>query len=540
MIRLVAFTCLFASTGALVPAPGLRVNKAICVPKNLNTGTHFEGRVWHASRATMPLLKAQSLADGDVVGEIASDNDRVRQVCVALLGRVSTIEEGKRDDDIKFDEFSDLVDTLVGIECTMQDTKTIFAMIDENRDGTISATEIMNAVRASGLLDSDIVRTVCIALLGQVAKLEEVVEEGDVDSELDFDGFSGLVDQLEIACTDQDKRIIFAMCDEDCGGTVSASEIKSAVRSSGAITKMYDDSLKTFGLLVAGTLVFDGGILLTRGATDAFDFLTAYAVEDSLSVDNLFVFLLLFRYFKVPPQLVDICLNYGITGSILLRGVFIYAGLAAANAFAPLNLFFSGFLIFSSYQLLFGEGDDDEDDEPPEIILNLLDKLPLTGTFNGKNFFATGKDGGLQATQLTATLLTLALSDVLFAVDSIPAVLAINTDPFIVYTSNIAAVIGLRSLYQLLSVAVADLVYLEKAVAVVLGFVGLKLALSVAGVEVSSAFSLGVILVSLTSGVVLSNLVDDDMKEAYSPTPQSGLLRFIKGLTGVERTDEFK
>lgn len=546
MIHLVAFTCLFASTGALVPAPGLRVNKAICVPKNLNAGTHFDrrydylavqGKVWHASRATMPLLKAQSLA-GDVVGEIASDDDRVRKVCVALLGQVSTVEKGKRDDDINFDGFSDLVDTLRGIECTMQDKNTIFAMIDENRDGKISATEINNAVRASGLLDSDIVRTVCIALLGQVAKLEEVVEEGDVDSELDFDGFSGLVDQLGIACTEQDKKIIFAMCDEDCGGTVSASEIKSAVRSSGAITKMYDDSLKTFGLLVAGTLVFDGGILLTKGATDAFDFLTAYAVEDSLSVDNLFVFLLLFRYFKVPPQLVDICLNYGITGSILLRGVFIYAGLAAANAFAPLNLFFSGFLIVSSYQLLLGEGDDDEDDEPPEIILNLLDKLPLTGTFNGENFFATGKDGNLQATQLTATFLALALSDVLFAVDSIPAVLAINTDPFIVYTSNIAAVIGLRSLYQLLSVAVADLVYLEKAVAVVLGFVGLKLALSVAGVEVSSAFSLGVILVSLTSGVVLSNLVDDDMKEAYSPTPQSGLLSLIKRVTGVEGTDE--
>ena len=107
---------------------------------------------------------------------------------------------------------------------------------------------------------------------------------------------------------------------------IDGNELKSAIRNSGAISSMYQESLTTFGYLVAATVAFDLGVFAFKGPEAAFDFLTAYFVEDSLSVDNLFVFLLLFRYFRVPPQLVDICLDYGITGSILLRGVFIFAG----------------------------------------------------------------------------------------------------------------------------------------------------------------------------------------------------------------------
>ena len=107
---------------------------------------------------------------------------------------------------------------------------------------------------------------------------------------------------------------------------IDGNELKSAIRNSGAISSMYQESLTTFGYLVAATVAFDLGVFAFKGPEAAFDFLTAYFVEDSLSVDNLFVFLLLFRYFRVPPQLVDICLDYGITGSIILRGVFIFAG----------------------------------------------------------------------------------------------------------------------------------------------------------------------------------------------------------------------
>jgi len=215
----------------------------------------------------------------------------------------------------------------------------------------------------------------------------------------------------------------------------------------------------------------------------------------------------------VPPQLVDLCLNYGITGSILLRGVFIFAGLTAVKAFTPLLLAFSGFLIFSSYKLLAGD-DDDEEDELPQLVTDLLAKLPLTNTFEGERFTVPNPAGdGILLTQLTATLLSIALCDVLFAVDSIPAVLGVTEDPFVVYTSNIAAVVGLRSLYQVLSVAVSDLAYLETAVALVLGFVGVKLGAEVAGFEVSSALSLGVIGFTLGGGILLSLLADGGEKD---------------------------
>lgn len=400
------------------------------------------------------------------------------------------------------------------------------------------AKGVTTTLGSSGALTSENdearVRTVCVALLGQCVKIDDFVEEG-FDRELDLNGFSQLVDRLEVSCSPEDKATIFAMIDSDGSGTIDAGELKATVRSSGAISKMYDESVKTFGLLAAATIAFDLLLVLPlKGQTAAFDFLTAYVVEDSLSVDNLFVFLLIFRYFKVPPQLVDICLNYGITGSIVLRGIFIFAGLAAVNAFQPLLLGFSGFLLFSSYTLLAGSEEDDDDDEPPELVTQLLDKLPLSNTFEGEKFVVSGEHGeGPKLTQLTATLVCIALCDVLFAVDSIPAVLAINEDPFVILTSNIAAVVGLRSLYQLLSVAVSDLIYLEKAVAIVLGFVGLKLGVEVFGIEVSSALSLAVIFSTLGGGIFFSLTADDDEKENFEPTQQSS---FLSALSSIRKT----
>ena len=360
-------------------------------------------------------------------------------------------------------------------------------------------------------LDDERVRTVCVALMGQSSKIDDLIEGGGLPScMLDFNGFSGLVDELDVPCSTGDKRAIFDMIDVGGSATIDASELKANLRASGAISRMYDQSLRTFTVLLLATLAFDVGIFFTKGGTAAFDFATAYVVEDSLSLDNLFVFLLIFRRFKVPPQLVDVCLDYGITLSILLRGVFIFAGLAAVNAFAPLLLGFSGFLLYSSYQLLTGGGDDEEEgEELPELVTDLLAKLPLSNTFEGEALVVDGGGGDGRfplLTQLSATLVCIAFCDVLFAVDSIPAVLAVSEDPFVVYTSNIAAVVGLRSLYQLLSVAVADLIYLEKAVALVLGFVGVKLGAEVAGLEISSALSLAVILSTLGGGIALSKL----------------------------------
>jgi len=282
----------------------------------------------------------------------------------------------------------------------------------------------MQAPAVAGVAsDNSRVCTVCVALLGQQGKIEDMLEGGDLESnEVDFAGWASLMDKLEVQATEPDKQAIFSMIDTEGSGTIDVGGLKRALRSSGVIQTMYDDSLKTFGLLLAATLAFDGGVWALQGGAAAFDFLAAYFIEDSLSVDNLFVFLLIFRYFKVPPQLVDTCLNYGITGSILLRGVFIFAGLAATSAFAPLLLGFSVFLLFSSYQLLTGGEEEDEEDELPEIVTKLLDALPITGTFEGERLAVPRADGskGWELTQLTATLVSIALCDVIFAVDSSP------------------------------------------------------------------------------------------------------------------------
>jgi len=408
----------------------------------------------------------------------------------------------------------------------------------------LSDTDALRPAAASQLADpasrgpvecTDRMRTVCVALLGQLSKQEDAQLLSE--KQLNLEQFSDLVDELQVPCDPEDKRNIFAMIDSDGSGLIDGTELKKAVRSSGAISSMYDESLKTFGLLLAATLAFDAGIFAFKGSEDALDFLTAYFVEDSLSVDNLFVFLLLFRFFKVPPQLVDKCLDYGISGSIVLRGVFIFAGLAAVNAFKPILLGFSGFLLFSSYTMLTGEEEDEEDEGPPELVTNFLAKLPLTGTFEGDKFTVPAPSGesGVRLTQLTATLVCIALSDVLFAVDSIPAVLAVSSDPFVVYTSNIAAVVGLRSLYQLLAIAVSDLVYLEKAVAIVLGFVGLKLGAEVVGYEVSSALSLGFILTTLGGGVLLSQFASEEEKAEYEPTPPAILLKSLTNLLNLNK-----
>ena len=230
--------------------------------------------------------------------------------------------------------------------------------------------------------------TVCVALLGQYRQIDEMIEAvpSPVPQQLDVGAFAELVDSLEVQCSEADKRAIFTMIDRDGSGSICASELRQALRSSGAIKSMYDGSLRTFGTLIAATLAFDVGVFALKGSTAALDFLTAYAVEDSLSVDNLFVFLLIFRTFKVPPQTVDACLNYGITGSIVLRGVFIFAGLAAVSAFNPLLLGFSAFLLFSSYQLLTGD-DDDDDLELPQLVVDLLERLPMTNTFEGDSLY---------------------------------------------------------------------------------------------------------------------------------------------------------
>ena len=325
-----------------------------------------------------------------------------------------------------------------------------------------------------------------------------------------IDEFRSVLSQVDVECTDADAARIFTLVDSSATGAVIPSKMKSALRNSGIVSEMYRDSLANFCKIFAATALFGVGIAYFESPAAAFNFITGYVVEDSLSVDNLFVFLIIFRTFKVPANLQLLCLNYGIAGAVVLRAVCIFTGLALVDAFEPVLLGFSAFLLYTSYTLLDlgktegGEDEEDEEDAPPEFITNFVDKLPTTGTFEGDKLVVAKEGGGFLATQLLLTLITIELSDLVFAVDSIPAVFAVTDDPFVVYTSNIAAILGLRSLYQILAIAVTDLEYLETGVAIVLGFIGLKLLAQFAGVPIDSLVSLSVVVGILGGSVGLS------------------------------------
>jgi len=341
-----------------------------------------------------------------------------------------------------------------------------------------------------------------------VGKAEDILEVGDTstpgDGALDYVEFQGLLTKLKVDYQANEAKQLFDMLDEDGSGTLDLYEIKASLRNSGVITEMYSEGLQNslYALLPAVALAIGLGIL--KGPSSAFDFVTGYVVEDSLSVDNLFVFLIIFKYFKVPPRLQKLCLDLGIYGAVVLRGFFIFLGLQIVNSFKPVLLIFAAILLYAAYSSLVEEDDDEEDDGPPEIIRTIIEKIPATENFVDDKLFVQSENGSWLVTPLAICILAIELSDILFAVDSVPAVFAVTDDPLIVFTSNIAAILGLRSLFQVLSIAVQDLVYLEKSVSVILGFVGLKLVGEVAGFDIGSEASLLFIVSSLLIGIVAS------------------------------------
>jgi tellurite resistance protein TerC len=209
------------------------------------------------------------------------------------------------------------------------------------------------------------------------------------------------------------------------------------------------------------------------GATKSLEFLTGYLLEEALSVDNLFVFILLFAYFKVPPEEEKTVLFWGIIGALIMRGIFIAAGVALVQRFHWILYVFGIFLIWTGFQLM--HGGDEQQDPSRNIVLKFCRRfLPLTDTYEGKSFFVR-RDGRLLATPLFVVLLVVETTDILFATDSIPAILAITRDPFIVYTSNVFAILGLRSLYFALAGMMKLFHYLNYGLSVVLMFIGAKM-----------------------------------------------------------------
>ena len=220
-------------------------------------------------------------------------------------------------------------------------------------------------------------------------------------------------------------------------------------------------------------LLFAAGLFWFRGTQDGVDFLTGYLIEKSLSVDNIFVFVLLFTYFAVPPQYQHRVLFWGILGALVMRGALIFAGVQLIHQFSWMALLFGGFLILTGVKMLIVA--DQKPDLEKNVVLNAVRKrFRFTETYHGGKFLIR-QNGLLYATPLLLVLVMIEVTDLVFAVDSIPAIIAITTDPFIVYTANVFAILGLRSLYFALAGIVPRFVYLKYALSMVLVVIGGKM-----------------------------------------------------------------
>lgn len=274
--------------------------------------------------------------------------------------------------------------------------------------------------------------------------------------------------------------------------------------------------LSAFWILLA--LLFNIYIGWEFGDVAALDFLTAYLIEKSLSVDNLFVFLLIFTHFQVSKKYQHRVLYYGILGALIMRAIFIYAGVTLLAHFEQLIYVLGAFLLFSGAKLIKGElsGDKEEEEEQPKLLefFSRVSKRMQEGPGDEGKFFSSN-GGWFKPTRLFIVLLCVELCDVIFALDSIPAVLAISSDPFIIYSSNICAILGLRALFFALAGLMSMFRYLDHGLAIILMFVGAKMMVK-SVIEVPSWISLLCITFILTTAIILSLLhpVNDESTES--------------------------
>jgi len=253
-------------------------------------------------------------------------------------------------------------------------------------------------------------------------------------------------------------------------------------------------------------LAFNAGVWKFLGHQKALEFLTAYLIEESLSVDNLFVFIMIFAYFQVNPKYQHKILFWGIIGAMVLRLIFIVTGVALLNKFHWIIYIFGGFLILTSIKMAFEQDAKIEPDKNP--IIKLVKKMfPVTTDHRLGHFFLK-IDGKQYVTILFITLIMIEFTDLVFAVDSIPAVLAISNDPFIVYTSNVFAILGLRSMYFALNSIVGYFRFLKYGLSAILLFVGTKMCIS-GFYEIPTFVSLAVLVGILTMAILLSVLIPE-------------------------------
>jgi tellurite resistance protein TerC len=264
----------------------------------------------------------------------------------------------------------------------------------------------------------------------------------------------------------------------------------------------------TLGILFSGAIYgiyeydFLGQGTQMGGKDAALQYLTGYLIEQALSVDNLFVIALILTYFKVPPQYQHKILFWGIVGVLITRGLMIGVGYALVQAFSWINYVFGAILIWSAYKMATTD-ENEEVDYDKNWLTRLIKKfVPVTKSFESGHFF-TKIDGKTTATTLFVALLVVESTDVLFAFDSVPAVFSVTKDPFLVFSSNIFAILGLRSLYFVLAASMDKFQYLETALVAILGFIGLKMILE-EWIHIPVSVSLMVVATMLSAGVLVS------------------------------------
>jgi tellurite resistance protein TerC len=266
------------------------------------------------------------------------------------------------------------------------------------------------------------------------------------------------------------------------------------------------------------SLLFNIVVWKIRGPEKAIEFLTGYVIEYSLSVDNIFVFVLIFQYFRVPPMAQHRALTWGIVGALVMRGVMIFLGVALVDRFDFILYFFGAFLLVSAWRMFFVQ-QEAKDFGQSWVMRCCSWAIPVTPVFHDEHFKAR-VNGRWMLTPLALALIVIDVMDLVFAVDSIPAVFAITRDPFIVYTSNICAILGLRSLYFLVAKMITRFVYLKSGLAIVLAFVGAKMMLR-AVFEIptllSLAFVVGVLAATIGISMAATRRANANASDAPAP-----------------------
>ncbi len=264
----------------------------------------------------------------------------------------------------------------------------------------------------------------------------------------------------------------------------------------------YREAVIWSAVWIAFAMLFAGVVFWYQGTDLGLKFLTGYVIELSLSVDNLFVFLLIFSFFKVPAKVQHRVLFWGVMGALVMRLTMIFVGASLINRFHWILYIFGAFLVYTGIKMFRQEDSDLQPEENP-IVRAITRYIPISRSYEGEKFF-TRVQGNLTGTLLLLGLVIVEVTDLVFAVDSIPAIFAITTNTFIVYTSNVFAILGLRSMYFLLAGVVEKFQYLRMGLAIVLTFIGVKMLIEALHVVIPVWISLIVVATVLLSSVAAS------------------------------------